>query len=543
MHTTNLKKSDAPKSCPMHHGAPPGEALSRRGFIGALGAGAMAPGVCMMAGAANAQTANAFTIREDRFGRIFPDLPPFATPSPALTAALTEIGKPGGMMDAKDQLDQGPTLLITDPALRVNNPDNPNHTAGTTFFGQFIDHDVTFDLNSALGTPTRPEDSRNSRSPALDLDSVYGGGPIRSPQLYGRRSSRSPLDGIKLLVGEGGLFEDLPRNAGNTAIIGDPRNDEHAILSGLHAAFLMFHNNAVDRVAALHRRMSTDEIFREARRLTTWHYQWMIVHEFLPLVIGQGLVNDILARGRRFYRSTVGFMPVEFQGACYRMGHSMVRPSYRLNLAGNNDGGPFFAFIFDPSQEGKADPDDLRGGVRAPRRFVGWGTFFDFGDGNMRNNKRLDTTLSTPLFHLPRSAIAGEGGPTSLPQRNLLRHVTWSLPSGQSIARAMRAPILSTGDLSDLSGLGANLDRSTPLWFYVLREAHLIGGGNTLGPVGGRIVGEVLIGLLKLNRNSYLSANPRWRPELLNRFGQQTNDFRMVDFLTFAGVSPAQRGQ
>jgi hypothetical protein len=161
----------------------------------------------------------------------------------------------------------------------------------------------------------------------------------------------------------------------------------------------------------------------------------------------------------------------------------------------------------------------------------------------VRPNKRIDTLLSTPLFQLPRSAIAGEGGPNSLPQRNLLRHVTWSLPSGQAIAQTMRAPVLSSGDLQDLGGLGLNLDRSTPLFFYILREAHLMAQGNTLGPVGGRIVGEVLIGLLQLNRNSYLRSNPSWRPTLFNRFGQQTNDFRMVDFLTFAGVSPAQRGQ
>jgi hypothetical protein len=72
-------------------------------------------------------------------------------------------------------------------------------------------------------------------------------------------------------------------------------------------------------------------------------------------------------------------------------------------------------FIFDPSQEGALDPEDFRGGVRMPRHFIGWQTFFEFGDGNLRNNKRIDTTLSTPLFQLPRSAIPGEGGPTSLP--------------------------------------------------------------------------------------------------------------------------------
>src|SRR6185503_15840862 len=381
--TQSGEEFSAPAGCPMH-GRKAAEGVSRRGFLGALGAaGALAPGVCMMGvgAAAHAQTVTT-TLREDRFGRIF-QLPPFATPSTQLTAALTELGKPGGIMDAKDPLERGPSLLITDPALSANNPDNPTHTAGTTFFGQFVDHDVTFDLGSRLGEPTRPEDSTNSRSPALDLDSVYGGGPVRSPQLYCRRSSREPLAGIKLRVEHGGLFEDLPRTASGTAILGDPRNDEHVILAGLHAAFLMFHNEAVDYVAARNRRSSTDEIFREA----------------------QPLVSDILARGRRFYRPSVGFMPVEFQGACYRMGHSMVRPSYRANLAGDN-GGPFFGFIFDPSQEGATDPSDLRGGVRTPRRFVGWQTFFDFGDGNVRPNKRLDTTLSTPLFQLPLQTIA-----------------------------------------------------------------------------------------------------------------------------------------
>ena len=538
--TEEVHESVAPAGCPMH-GKKAAEAVSRRGFLGALGAaGAMAPGVCMMGGAAHAQTVTT-TLREDRFGRIFNNLPPFATPSAQLTAALTEAGKPGGIMDAKDPLEVGPVRLITEPALSPNNPDSTTMTAGTTFLGQFIDHDVTFDLGSALGTPTRPEDSTNTRSPALDLDSVYGGGPVRSPQLYGRRSFREPLAGIKLRVEHGGLFEDLPRNADGTAILGDPRNDEHVILAGLHAAFLLFHNEAVDYVAARNRRWSTDEIFREAQRLVRWHYQWIIVHEFLPQIIGQTLVNSILQR-RRIYNPSVGFMPVEFQGACYRMGHSMVRPSYRANMLGDNNA-PFFAFIFDPSQEGATDPTDLRGGVRAPRRFVGWQTFFDFGDTQVRPNKRLDTTLSTPLFELPFQTIASGDGPQSLAVRNLLRHITWSLPSGQSIARAMGAPVLSSGDLADIGALGANLGRSTPLWFYILREAHVIAQGRTLGPVGGRIVGEVLIGLMKLNRNSYLRANPSWRPTFLDRFGQQSNDFKMVDMLTFAGVAPAQRGQ
>ena len=121
-------------------------------------------------------------------------------------------------------------------------------------------------------------------------------------------------------------------------------------------------------------------MFAEARRLVTWHYQWIIVNEFLPHIIGASLVNDILSRGRRFYTPRAGeqSIPVEFQGAAYRFGHSMVRPSYRANLAGDS-GGPFFGFIFDPAGEGQPDPVDLRGGARARRRFIGWQTFFDFG--------------------------------------------------------------------------------------------------------------------------------------------------------------------
>jgi hypothetical protein len=452
---------------------------------------------------------------------------------------LLELGKPGGILDAQDALDQGPVLLITQPDLSENNPNNSTQTAGTTFMGQFMDHDMTFDLTSRLGQPTAPEDSTNTRTPAFDLDAVYGGGPRADRELYERVEQRHAT---KFRVESGGRFEDLPRTADGTAIIADPRNDEHLILAGLHAAFLLFHNNAVDLMAERRRRASPDEVFRRARRLTTWHYQWMILHEFLPLFIGQALVNDILSGGRSFYRPEEAYIPVEFQGAAYRFGHSMVRPSYRANLAGD-EGQAFFGMIFDPSQEGAADPGDLRGGARAPRRFIGWQTFFDFGDGEVKPNKLIDARLSTPLFNLPLGAIPTPGGPTSLAQRNLLRHVTWQLPSGQSIATAMHVPALSREDLSDLRDLGQDLDGSTPLWYYVLKEARVMEGGLHLGPVGARIVGEVIIGLLKLDRHAFLSVEPQWRPTLPTRSGEVTGDFRMVDFLTFAGVDPTSRGQ
>lgn len=509
--------------------------MSRRRFLQGLGAGAAAMSLGGRGTLAFADGAEQDAFRTT-FGRMFARLPSFAVPSPALTEALVDFARPGGFLDAKDDLAAGPIELIVNPALSANNPDNPTQTAGLTFLGQFMDHDLTFDMGSSLGVPTSPESAANGRTPRLDLDSVYGAGPTESPELY------DPSDGARLLVESGGSYEDLPRRQDMSAVLGDRRNDENLVIAGLHAAFLKFHNQALRTVRG--RRRPTAGDFEQARRLTTWHYQWIVVHQVLPAFVGQPLVDDILRNGRRHFRPQAGaFVPVEFQGAAYRFGHSMVRPSYRANLAGNANGDPFFAFLFDPTLGPSVDPDDLVGGARAARRFVGWQTFFDFGDGTVRPNKRIDTRLSSPLFNLPLSAIASGDQPTVLPQRTLLRHVTWSLPSGQDVARRMGVTPLPAADLSELSGYGLGLDTSTPLFHYVLKEAELLEDGLRLGPVGGRIVAEVFIGLLQLDPGAYLNARPRWRPTLPTRSGSVTGQFKMVDFLTFAGVDPATRGQ
>ena len=528
--------------------------VSRRGFLTGVGAAAGAAGAAVLGPAdAAAQLLDpqqaAERARSDRFTRIFDRLPSFAEPTDDVKAALTELGAPGGLLDAKDPLHEGATRLITNPELSPDNKDNSAHTAGVTFFGQFLDHDMTFDTTSQLGVPTRPERAPNARTPGLDLDSLYGRGPMEDRQLY------EPDDHSKLRVESGGLFEDLPRSGSRTAIIADPRNDENMIIAGLHVAMLKFHNRIVDmlrdggdsldddrRDDRDDRRGGPSDVYQEARRLATWHYQWIIVNEFLPTIVGPALVNDILSRGARFYRPRPGeqSIPVEFQGAAYRFGHTLVRPSYRANLAGDNKG-PFFAFIFDPAGEGQRDPIDLRGGARAPRRFIGWQTFFDFGGDqtqHVRPNKVIDTKISTPLFNLPLGAIPSGDRPTALPQRNLLRHLTWSIPSGQSIARAMNIRPLSPAQLKELAIFGVDLDRSTPLWYYVLREAELTGGARLAG-VGARIVAEVFLGLLAADTRSYLHQR-RWRPTLPSR---ARNTFGIVDLLTFAQVDPASRGQ
>ena len=316
------------------------------------------------------------------------------------------------------------------------------------------------------------------------------------------------------------------------------------MIAGLHAACLLFHNHAVDLIRSQNPGIPDNDAYVQARRLMLWHYQWMILHEFLPHIVPQSVIDDVLTNGRRFYDPlhNEAFIPVEFQ-IVYRFGHSMVRPSYRANLHGDN-GQPFFGMIFDPAAEGP-DPVDLRGFARAPRRFIGWQTFFDFGgaySADVKPNKRIDTKISTPLFQLPLETIPSGTPPVSLMQRNLLRCVTWMLPSGQRIASEMGITPLSNNELAELQPIRASFVQSTPLFYYILKEAELREDGLRLGPVGARIVAEVFIGLLQLDPDCYFSVQPDWVPTSPTHDGTPES-FRMIDFLTFAGVDPTSRGQ
>ncbi len=490
--------------------------------------------------------------QDNSFTRMFPDLPPYAPPTDTARDQAKKLGEKGGLIDAFDNLTD-PIKSITEPTVfSPNNPDNPNMTAGVTFFGQFLDHDITLDPRSPLLEKSNPGKTTNFRTPAFDLDSVYGEGLEGSPELYdGIKLRVEPLPGSELVSRKGAIRFDLPRDPNNIAILGDSRNDEHVILAQFHLAMLRFHNAVVD-----HLRKDPDladksdeQIFKLAQRQVRWHYQWIIVHEFLPLTIGQERLDDILKKGLRYYRvdedsddrrgrrSKDPKLPIEFSVAAYRFGHSQIRPSYRLNF-GATGGSPFFAFLFDDTQDpNDPDPIDLRGGKRAPRRFVDWQTFFNFGDGNFRANKQIDGKLSSVVMLLPGSRGPAPGLPAdgvqSLASRNLMRHVNFGIPSGQAIARRMGVPALTPTQLDMLKPF--DMERSTPLWLYILKEAELMEKGLRLGPVGGRIVGEVFVGLLKADETSYLATRPNWTPVLPSA---TPGDFRITDMLTFAGVVP-----
>lgn len=431
-------------------------------------------------------------INEGRFGRMFRRLPPGPEHPPEVLAALAELmhetvpAPPGGWGSAPEVQPGG---------------DNPAIPAAYTYLGQFIDHDITFDPNSALEQEDDPDAMHNFRTPRYDLDSVYGSGPDDEPFQYEQANL------TRLLVGANGNSEsDLPRNTEDRAIIGDPRNDENAIVSQIHLLFIKFHNKLVDEVVA-EGALPPEQHFREAQRRTRWHYQWMIIHDYLVRLVGSELVQSLLNIDRTsglpdfdlryFVPKTNVYMPIEFSAAAFRFGHSQVRGIYDLN--GTVVGRP--VFVADPT-----DPtDDLRGNrALIPQWTIDWRHFLDMDPAvSFQPSRLIDTHLAEGLFTLP-----GGGPPLAL--RNLITGQRLGLPSGQDVAKLLKVPEPEVLTADDLAGAPT----PTPLWFYILKEAELQAGGARLGPVGGRIVAEVLLGMVKLDKHSWINVDPTWQPTI-----------------------------
>jgi heme peroxidase len=430
-------------------------------------------------------------------------------------------------------------------------------TAAYTYLGQFTDHDLTFDptsqLREFLKTAEQLDGLKDYRTPRFDLDNLYGRGPADQPYLY-------DADGIRMLLGEpmtGNPFDprarQIPRGPNGRALIGDPRNDENRIVAQLHAVFLRFHNKVADHLG---KTASFDEVRQQVR----WHYQWMLVTDFLPAVVNETTYRSIFADLHHPAPRLPGiehglqFMPVEFSVAAFRFGHSMARPEYRLNTT--IDRRP----IFTRDRRGRAPTDDAAdlGGFRPiPSDWaIDWQFFIDLEPGKKaqaisplydpltrkpQHAYKIDTSLVSPLRYLP-SRITSP--PSILALRNLERGRVFLLPSGQEVARALgEDPIpgdkLMIGKATEgaeqkpLADFVPGLADRAPLWAYILSEAQVTSWKDRgsaaskdvipvkLGPVGGRIVAGVFAALLQGDPTSYLNQGSAFKPiEKFTRRGE-----------------------
>jgi hypothetical protein len=499
---------------------------------------------------------------QGRFGRMFRTLPIF---EPAEDKVINELSALAKKM-VKDTEEDKPL----DAEDEDQNPDIP---AGYTYLGQFIDHDITFDPVSSLQRQNDPDALDDFRTPRFDLDSVYGRGPADQPYLYDKDDPAKLRLGLDVKKESAFGGPDLPRLDPQTdppdarALIGDPRNDENLIVSQLQSTVLRFHNAIVDRVRSqgLGPVDDNDAVFKEAQRLARWHYQWVVVHDFLRQhVVGAEIVDDILrpepyvvselpeggndaasfgprqvdlpTPTLRFYEfENAAFMPVEFSAAAYRFGHSMVRPSYFFNDFVRGKTEPNRTKIFSSNLDPR-NLENLNGARPLPADWgFQWKYFFPVSEEEHlpQPSYRIDDELVNPLGDLPNHPPPNPPPPdfASLAFRNLLRGVRLGLPSGQAVSQAMGIVTLGEDELA-LADVAPSFAGNAPLWYYVLRESKVRANGRRLGPVGGRIVAEVLIGLLAADPLSYLRVEPSWTPVLGDTEGQ----FAVADLIKVAGA-------
>lgn len=481
------------------------------------------------------------------FGRLFRELAPWRSPHSDKDAAIKALQE-----FAKNSMSE----TVGEDSL-----DNHNLPSGYTYFGQFVDHDITFDPTPLSMRQQDPDKLENFRTPRLDLDCLYGEGPDDEPFLYDKKRKGFFLIGTVKKDWKGEEIEnskepDLPRNQQGTALIGDKRNDENVIVSQFQLAMLKLHNRLMEHLinkneTATNKR-SDGELFEEAQRKVRWFYQYVVWNDFIKRLVDQDIWERVLdkANGHSFNGTIYDwkdqpFMPVEFSVAAYRFGHSLIRPGYQVNL--NNDDETQLGLgvelpIFHPDGP-KDDADKIRHDLRGFRPFphrhtVQWDWFFKINstEGFPQAARRIDPKLSSAVFKLEEGPK--DSRPNMLAFLNLLRSMQLELPKGSDVARVMGFEPHPIDD-----------PHEDILWHYILKESELLKGdksGRELGKVGSTIIAEVFGGLLAGDPTSYIRLWPNWTPakdpDILALFkeGEQNpinkGDWEVGDLLRASGT-------
>lgn len=440
-----------------------------------------------------------------RYSRLFP--PSQIDPS-ATSEALIELGRA--------MTDDGNRLSHTRPIIFID--------AGYTYFGQFLDHDLTNDTSSLEEAKNKePHELVNLHAPRLDLGHLYGRGPDDpdSERLY-------ESDRMRLRVGQPGAdgrsFDICVDPVSGERILADERSGENLIVRQMTAVFARLHNFAVEQFAEI---SDPAARFRRARLQTCWQFQWLVCRDFLAIVLDPGVYRAFFVEpgGRSGIEWKTFSIPVEFSVAAMRFGHSMVRENYLFSLGQDLK----LEKIFGLSHHRGPVPDELR---------INWGFFFQgAGAGTAVSARSIDTRIVTVLHQLPEELIRmfnRRSPPVSVPVespqlavRSLLRGALLRLASGQTAACALGLDLLTEEELTqDDRGevteqgkilIARDLLRETPLWYYILKESEVRQNGNRLGPLGSRIIAETILAAVKHDPDSYLNhpeakgQPPVWR--------------------------------
>ena len=435
---------------------------------------------------------------QDRYSRLFPpvSLPDDVT---GYCNVLTRLGEA--------MVDDGTRLSNDNPEILLD--------AGYTYFGQLLSHDLTKDVSSVdEAWRKEPENLENLQTPKLDLHVLYGGGPTVSPELY-------ESDGVRLKVGEpnaeGSRF-DICTGHGGKRMLADDRGAENMVIRQMTAVFARLHNLAVEQFGA--DRKQPELLFARSQQQTRRQFQYLVVHDYLPNVLDQATYRKIFVEQQTEIEWDSFSVPVEFSAAAMRFGHAMVRPNYMFN---------FGKEMFLQQLLGKTGD---RGPLNDDQE-ISWGFFFQgAGPESTVTSRPIDTRLAPPFQELPPDLIGTPepkcpfarvaGNPSQLSVRTLLRGAGLRLASGQNVADAwgfdpLTEQELTTNSVGDETKQGRilkenGLTNSTPLWYYILKEAEVRKNGNRLGAVGSSIVGETIYAALRADSQSILNERTNLPP-------------------------------
>jgi hypothetical protein len=399
--------------------------------------------------------------------------------------------------------------------------------AGYVYFAQFVAHDLS--LQPADGFEcARP----SPRTFELDLDSLYGAGPLAHPHLYDRGDPRR----IALVRGAGeGVYVqfDVMRNSAGLACIEDARNDQNVLVSQIHVAVARAHNalvGACERLPELTEH-GPHSVFQAARLLTTWLYQWVVANDWLARILDPALVQR-LEKGVAAYQTHIfGEAPArltpEFCFAAGRFGHALVRPKYRLNAwvpplpivpwgeqpphahlmahhALHRDWFLDLRMFLELSAAQTARVEQLRGAL-LPALAV------DKSD-QVQRARRLKPRFTRRMALMP--VPPGESSDLRMMAlRSLAAGVAAGLPSGSDLAKKLDLP--------------QEFEPDQPLLVSVLEEAERVHKGERLGEFGSRLVGDTFLGALQIDRAS-IAHVADFRP---SSFSAEREPFDLAELL------------
>jgi hypothetical protein len=304
-------------------------------------------------------------------------------------------------------------------------------------------------------------------------------------------------------------------------------------VSQLHVAFLRAHNKIVEEEKCG---------FEEARQFLRKHYHLIILEDFLPKIVPENIIEAVMnaPEDKRLYKRDQG-LPLEFSVGAFRFGHAMIRRMYYYNEKRPRVGlTKLFTLVALSDSIGM--PQANVGFPSLPEdRIIQWENFIGNTVPELHRNKArlLRTQMVDPLFHLFNDD-PNFNGERSLAVQDLKRSFMLRIPTGQVIANELNVDVLSEDHFKTHCPTQFDMLKSsgmlecTPLSFYVLAEAKANNG--KLGPVGGRIVAEVLIGLIRDHPDSIIGIDGKrdWKPHV--KLGAKDDKFSLSDLLRFAGV-------